>query len=97
MKHIPLTIDTLSPVSIGSGIKLSPYSDYIIEDKTVYYINHELVQHALSQKTTLIDEYVNGITTGMNNNKSGFNLSTFYTSRLKFDYKSTSIKKLLHR
>ncbi len=84
MKTYLLEIETLTPVGIGSGDKLSPYADVIIDEanKQVHYINHEAVKNRLAAKPELIDDYVNGITGGMDNNRSHFKIKNFIEQRL---------------
>lgn len=86
----PLQLTTLTPVCIGTGNKLSPYADYVIDKqrKKIYYINQELVKTKLADKLNLIDEYVAGIANGMDNNRSTFNLNNFLKSRLDIDIRN---------
>ncbi len=88
MKQIyPLQLTALTPVCIGTGNKLSPYADYVIDEqhRKIYYIDQELVKNKLADKPNLIDEYVAGVADGMDNNRSKFNLKNFLKSRLDID------------
>jgi len=92
---------TLSPISVGTGQKLSPYSDFIIDDDWIYFLNQEHIKTAFQQKgnamDSLIDEYVEGVATGMtgmNNNRSSFELKNFLINRLKIDFKEYSLRRL---
>lgn len=82
-----LQFTTLTPVCIGTGNKLSPYADYVIDEqhKKIYYINQELVKSKLGENLKLIDEYVAGVANGMDNNRSTFNLNNFLKTRLSID------------
>lgn len=86
-KTCPLQLTTLTPVCIGTGNKLSPYADYVIDEnqKKIYYINQELVKAKLAKSPNLIDEYVAGVANGMDNNRSTFNLNNFLKTRLSID------------
>jgi CRISPR-associated protein Csm5 len=83
----PLQLTTLTPVCIGTGNKLSPYADYVIDEqrKKIYYIDQELVKNKLAKEPNLIDEYVEGVANGMDNNRSSFNLKNFLKNRLNID------------
>jgi len=85
-KH-KIQLTTLTPVCIGTGSKLSPYADYVIDEqhKKIYYVNQELVKSRLEENMKLIDEYVAGVTSGMDNNRSLFRLENFLKNRLKID------------
>jgi CRISPR-associated protein Csm5 len=82
-----LQLTTLTPVCIGTGNKLSPYADYVIDEqrKKIYYIDQELVKNKLAKEPNLIDEYVEGVANGMDNNRSSFNLKNFLKNRLNID------------
>lgn len=82
-----IQLTTLTPVCIGTGNKLSPYADYVIDEqhKKIYYIDQELVKNKLANKPNLIDEYVAGVANGMDNNRSRFNLNNFLKNRLDID------------
>ncbi len=77
-----LQLTTLTPVCIGTGIKLSPYSDYVLRDNKIHYLNHEAIKAKLAQNPALIDEYVEGITRGKNNTSNLFSLAVFLENRL---------------
>lgn len=86
-KNYKLKLTTLTPVCIGTGNKLSPYADYVIDNKQkkIYYIDQYLVKTKLAATPTLINEYVSGILNGMDNNRSKFNIAEFLKNRLKID------------
>ncbi|MFQ3599598.1 MAG: hypothetical protein SNJ66_14795, partial [Chloroherpetonaceae bacterium] len=62
-----VTLTTLSPLFIGSGKTLSPYSDFIQEGNTLIYLNQKKIEEAIADKPELIDEYVKEIRKKMNN------------------------------
>lgn len=83
----PLQLTTLTSVCIGTGNKLSPYADYVIDEqrKKIYYVDQELIKNKLADKPNLIDEYVAGVANGMDNNLSRFNLRNFLKNSLDID------------
>ncbi len=89
------TIKTITPVCIGTGNKLSPYADYVIDEqrKKIYYVDQKLIKDKLATNLKLIDEYVAGVANGMDNNRSSFNLRQFLNHKLQIDitkqYKSS--------
>lgn len=86
---------TISPVSVTTGEKFSPYSDFVFEGEYVYFLNHEKIKEAFKQKgnmDSLIDEYVAGVATGMDNNRSNFELKNFIKNRLQADFKTLALR-----
>lgn len=86
---------TISPVSVTTGEKFSPYSDFVFEGGYVYFLNHEKIKEAFKQKAnmdSLIDEYVAGVATGMDNNRSHFELKNFIKNRLQNDFKAFTLR-----
>ncbi|GAB4134784.1 MAG: hypothetical protein OHK0045_25700 [Raineya sp.] len=89
-----LYFKTLSPVSITTGEKFSPYSDFVIDDK-VYFLHQERIKDAFKQSPqmdSLIDEYVAGIVSRMDNNRSVFELKNFLSNRLKINFKEYALR-----
>lgn len=86
-----LSMRTITPVSIGSdkGDQLSPYADYIFSEdgKQLHYLNLRAIERAFEAPgmQQQLDEYVHGIRTGMDNNRSDFDLRRFVTGSLKQD------------
>lgn len=76
---VRLRITTLTPVSIGSGAILSPYADYIIDEsnKQICFVDKQKLQQIIAQDDRWLDAYVQGIATGMDNNRSDFDLKSF--------------------
>lgn len=79
LKKFKLRLTTETPVSIGGdqAKALSPYADYVFSEgnDSLIYLNHEVIQEYFKDgngnaNRELIDRYVNGITTGMDNNRS---------------------------
>lgn len=89
-KTYTLSLETITPVSIGSGDKLSPYSDFVMAGEKIYYLNQNEIEKALEGKPHLMDEYVNGIVSEMDNNKSNFDLHKFLIQKLQIDIKKTT-------
>jgi CRISPR type III-A-associated RAMP protein Csm5 len=78
-----VTLTTLSPLFIGSGKTLSPYSDFIQEGNNLIYLNQKKIEEAISNKPELIDEYVKEIRRKMDNTKSDASLKDFITDPIK--------------
>jgi len=85
---INLKLRTISPISIGSdkGDVLSPYADFVFSDdgKMLHYLNLEKIEEAVGKQKKL-EEYIQGIRGGMDNNRSNFNLFRFLTNTLDLD------------
>lgn len=85
---LQLKLRTLTPLSVGSdkGEVLSPYADFIFNDDGKYlrYLNLDKIEAAVSSQQKL-DEYVRGIRSGMDNNRSDFSLHRFLTDTLQLD------------
>lgn len=79
-----VTLSMLSPVFTGGGEQatLSPYTDFIQQGNQIIIIDQHKLQNALGIKTDLIEEFVQGIRCGFDNNRSVFSLSAFITNRL---------------
>jgi CRISPR-associated protein Csm5 len=79
-EKLKLKITTITPVTIGSGAELSPYSDYVIDGGEVCFIDKKKMQDKILQKgETCFDKYVQGVAMGMDNNRSVFDLKSFLT------------------
>ncbi|WP_456427209.1 type III-A CRISPR-associated RAMP protein Csm5 [Rhodocaloribacter sp.] len=85
MKTYTVTLETLTPVFIGAGEHrvLSPYSDYVEENRHVLILDPKKMEDALAEQPELIDEYVTGIRQNMDNTRSDFSLGSFIRNRLK--------------
>jgi CRISPR-associated protein Csm5 len=81
-KTVQLTV--LSPLFIGAGKEaiLSPYTDFVQDDRQLVYLDERKFQDALAEKSDLIDELVQEIKNGFDNNRSDFSLSEFISTRL---------------
>jgi CRISPR-associated protein Csm5 len=80
-----LEMETLSPVLVAAGpeSRLSPYTDFVQDGLELLYLDGRKLEDALGvQPAGVIDEFVRGVRSGMNNNHSEFDLSTFIRSRL---------------
>lgn len=80
-----LKLTTLSPVSIGNGQKMNSFADYIYDakQKKIHFINKHLIAEKLALDDKLMNSYVSGITTGMDNNRTRFELQNFLENVLK--------------
>jgi CRISPR-associated protein Csm5 len=75
---VKLKISTLTPVTIGSGAELSPYSDYVIDKENVCFIDKTKMQEKIIQKgERYLDLYIQGVAMGIDNNRSSFDLKLF--------------------
>jgi CRISPR-associated protein Csm5 len=80
-EKLKLKITTLTPVTVGSGAELSPYSDYIVDNNQVYFIDKKKMQDKILQKgDQYLDLFIQGVATKMDNNRSEFNLKSFLTN-----------------
>jgi CRISPR-associated protein Csm5 len=73
-----LRITTITPVTIGSGAELSPYADYVTDNRQIYFIDKKKMIEKIAQKgDSYLDRYVYGVANGMDNNRSAFDLKDF--------------------
>ena len=91
--NFKIRITTLTPVCIGSGEELSPYSDYIIDKGYVYVVDKITLQDKIAQNDAWMETYIEGISCGMENNRSRFNLKDFIENTLRMDIENISIVK----
>ncbi|SDC25876.1 MULTISPECIES: type III-A CRISPR-associated RAMP protein Csm5 [unclassified Candidatus Frackibacter] len=79
-----LTLQTITPVHIGSGESLSPYSDYIYQSGEVYYIDHQKLEEYLfnlEDATDLINQFVTIIKKQASGNSSDrYKLEDFFVN-----------------
>lgn len=70
LQTFKVALSMLSPVFIGGGEQatLSPYTDFIQQGNQVIIIDQHKLQNALGIKTDLIEEFVQGIRCGFDNN-----------------------------
>jgi len=87
-------ITTLTPVCIGDGQRLSPFSDYKLKRDKLIYLNQEVIKKALEKQPDLIDDYVEGIISGMDNTGSKFDIDSFLYNRAKLDLSSLKLKEV---
>lgn len=73
-----LKITTVTPVTIGSGVELSPYADYFIDKGQVFFIDkNKMVEKIMQKGDNCLDRYIYGVANGIDNNHSKFDLRTF--------------------
>ena len=86
-----LEITTITPVTIGSGSELSPYADYVIDRNRVYYIDSKRLQQKLAHNDHLLESYITGISSKMDNNRSEFDLKRFLLNAVKVNIENVSL------
>lgn len=82
MEKLKLKITTLTPVTIGSGAELGPYSDYVIEKSKIHFIDKKkMVEKIMAKGEKYLDDYVYGVASGIDQSltKSTFDLKSFLT------------------
>ncbi len=89
-----IKLTTLTPVCIGDGQKLSPFSDYKLERDKLIYIDHNRIKQTLVKYPNLINDYVNGIISGMDNTGNKFDMVCFFYNRAKLDLSSLTLKRI---
>jgi len=72
-----LKITTITPVTIGSGAELSPYSDYIVDNGQICFIDKTKLQNIIATNDPWLNHYVQGVAMQMDNNKSEFDIKSF--------------------
>lgn len=81
-----LRLKTITPIFIGTNQanELSPYSDFIQEADKVILIDQNKLERVLSNKPSLIDDFVSNIRSSMDNSKtrSEFDLKEFIENNL---------------
>jgi CRISPR-associated RAMP protein, csm5 family len=90
-----IKLTTLTPVCIGDGNKINSITDYICDRNRIYYLNKEKIAERLAGDDEMMDRYMNGIISNMNNNRTEFDLKDFLEKVLKlslYDYALYSIE-----
>ncbi|SHK20887.1 CRISPR-associated protein, Csm5 family [Anaerobranca californiensis DSM 14826] len=89
------SLETLTPVSIGSNDKASQFIDYIYENKKVYFIDHEKIFdyiNGLPKGKDLIEQYLKIIKDQSSKNTNEVTLTSFLKNyRIDFKKYSTNI------
>lgn len=96
MANYTLYFKTITPISITTGEKFSPYGDFVIDNKEVIFLNKEKIKDTLRVRPNmdeLLDLYVAGVATGMDNNRSTFNLKKYLTGTLKVNLADVTLRK----
>lgn len=85
MENYKIKLTTLSPVSIGNGQKLNHFADYIYDagENKIHFVNKKVIAEKLAANENLMNRYIAGITTGMDNNRTKFELQNFLKNVLK--------------
>lgn len=87
VKPLNVHIETVTPVNIGNGEKLSPYSDYIFDDGKIYFLDHRKVEQAIARledSDAVMDEYVERIMA--QSSSEPYSLKKFFQEH-RIDYK----------
>jgi CRISPR-associated protein Csm5 len=87
-----IKITSITPVCIGDGQKLSPFSDYKLKDGKLIYLNQETIQQVLKTRPNLIEDFVKGIISEMDNTGSKFDIESFFYNRAKIDLAYITLK-----
>ncbi|MDR1975199.1 MAG: type III-A CRISPR-associated RAMP protein Csm5 [Bacteroidales bacterium] len=73
-----LKITTITPVAIGSGVELSQYADYVIDNNQICFIDKKKMQDKIFAKgDQYLEKYIYGVANGIDNNRSNFDLKNF--------------------
>lgn len=93
-------LSCITPVSIGGDLadRLSPYSDFVVSEDEAWicYINQAKLEQAVLEKGA-IEDYIAFIQSGMDNNRSEFDLSGFLEQRLKMEVAEVTARKVPNR
>jgi len=79
-----LNIQTVTPLSVGTGEEMSPITDFFIEDNKVHYINKEVFDNHLVDNDDLMTLYTSEIISGVNESftRSNFDLHRFIKNKM---------------
>lgn len=91
MNKLKIKITTVTPVTIGSGNELSPYADYVIDNNRIYYIDRKKLQQKIAKDDNLLESYVTGISSKMDNNRSEFDLKRFLINTVRTNIEDVSL------
>lgn len=100
-RHEPyrIQVETITPVSVGNGQILSPYTDFVLDEdqSQVHLLDKEAISGAILDvgKPEVMNAYIDGIYGSFNNNRSEFDLKKFLeghpVSLLPDDYTAQKI------
>lgn len=91
-KQYHIKITSITPVCIGDGQKLSPFSDYKLKDGKLIYLNQETIKQVLKTRPNLIEDFVNEIFSGMHNTENKFDIESFFYNYAKIDLAYITLK-----
>lgn len=91
-KQYQIKITSITPVCIGDGQKLSPFSDYKLKNDKLIYLNQETIKQVLKTRPNLIEDFVKGIISGMDNTENKFDIENFFYNYAKIDLASLTLK-----
>lgn len=91
-----IKLTTLTPICIGDGNKINSITDYICDRNRIYYLDKQKIAEKLVEDDELMDRYMSGIISNMNNNnRTEFDLKNFLEKALKlsqYDYAFYSVE-----
>ena len=93
-----IKLTTLTPVCIGDGKTINPVTDYIYDRNRnqIHYLNKEKIAERLAGDDEMMDRYMSGIVSNMNNNRTEFDLKYFLEKALRlsqYDYTLYSVER----
>lgn len=99
-----IQLETLTPVSIGNGETLSPYTDFVFDEEDrdyIYLVDKQAIAQAIVDKdkaegTQLMTAYVNGIRSAFDNNRSNFDLQQFMLDKVGLEAEDYSSQRVAH-
>ena len=84
-QHFEFELEALTPVTIGGGDQtgLSPYTDYVIREGTLYYLDPEELLTYMWDRPEAVDRWTRALLRGMENMRSRFDLFRFLDEELE--------------
>lgn len=97
---IPIQLKTITPVSVGNdkGAQLSAYTDYVFSNdgNSLIYLDVDKLVIAVRLHSAM-DDFIKGIRSSMNNNRSEFDLGVFIENRLNDTVESFMKREVLQK
>lgn len=94
--YTKIKLEVISPLCIGNGQILSPYTDYVLDENAgkLYYINKAKINRQLAANDKLMDTYVYSVANNMDasNTRSEFNFRQFIESSLRMNLVDCSFR-----
>lgn len=71
MEKVKLKITTITPVTIGSGVSLSPYADYVIDKGKVCLIDKKrMIDRIMAKGDSYLEDYIYGVANGIDKSRT---------------------------